>query len=202
MPRPPLLWPSAVTPIEEAAAIKDLYAHLVGLAYSAEAWEAALSLYQITLRPPRSISRAVASRWRFLACNECVFELYHLRARLEKIQSVKLRNCPSLRTLIDTSRLRSARKRLDDYFPDIEALRHALAHKGENEAYPEVHAPDGQFALTGFREPDKFSAPYQGRLRYLDITNQSLLCINEVVAEFFSAFEFAARELEKQGHLE
>ena len=91
---------------------------------------------------------------------------------------------------------------LSDYFPGIEFLRHAIAHQGENEAFPEVHAPDGKFALTGFREPDRFSAPYRGKLYYLDITDQSLNRITEVVAEYFEAFNAAAIELEKQGHLE
>lgn len=202
MPRVPLLWPSIVTPVEETAAIKDLYAHLTGLGYSVEAWEAALLLYRTANQPPSSISRSVASRWRFIACNECVLELYHLRARLEKIRSIKLRNCPSLRSLLDTAKMRSASKRLDEYFPYIESLRHATAHKGENEAHPEIHAPDGLLALTGFREPDRFSAPYKGQLCYLDITEHSLQRINEVVVEFLGAFETAAVELEKQGHLE
>ncbi len=202
MPRVPLLWPSVLTPIEEGAAIKDLHAHLLGLWYSVEAWEAALLLYRTAKHPSLYIPRAAASRWRWIASNECVLELYHLRARLERIQSVKLRKCPSLRTLIDVSRLRSARKRLDEYFPDIEALRHATAHKGENEAYPEVHAPDGQFALTGFRDPGRFSVPYHGHLRYLDITDKSLQRISELVGEFLGAFELAAAELGRQGHLE
>lgn len=103
---------------------------------------------------------------------------------------------------MDAPKLKSARKRLDDYFPGIESLRHATAHKGENEAHPEVHAPDGRFALTGFREPDQLSAPYRGALYYLDITDQSLQRISEVVTEYLSGFEFAAAELERQGHLE
>lgn len=202
MLRPPLIWPSSLTPAGEVAAIKSLSAHVSALPYSVEAWEAALLLYQTANSPPPAINRDIASRWRWVACSECVLELYHLRARLEKIQSVRLRGCPSLRPLVDISRLRSARKRLDDYFPDIEALRHATAHKGENEAHPEVHAPDGQFALTGFREPDRFSAPYHGRLHQLDITNHSLERVSEVVAEFLGAFELAAAELERQGHLD
>ncbi len=90
MPRAPLLWPSILTPVEEAAGVKDLYAHLTGLQYSLEAWEAALLLFQTAKQPPSLISQEVARRWRFIACNECVLELYHLRARLEKIQSVQL----------------------------------------------------------------------------------------------------------------
>jgi hypothetical protein len=202
MPRVPLLWPSIATPAEEVAAIKNLYAALTGLEYSVEAWEAALLLYKTSKQPPPSISRSVAGRWRFIACHECILELYHLRARFEKIRSVRLRACPSLRPFLDPSTMRSATKRLDEYFPDIEALRHATAHKGENEAHPEAHAPDGQYALSGFREPDRFSAPYDRTLRYLDITDLSLERINEVVAEFLGAFAAAAAELEKQGHLE
>ena len=202
MLRAPLLWPSIATPSEEIVAIKDLYAHLVGLEYNVEAWHAALLLYKIAKEPPSSIPCSVASRWRFMACNECVLELYHLRARLEKIRSVKLRDCSSLRTLLDASRMRSASRKLDEYFPDIEALRHATAHKGENEAHPEVHAPDGKYALTGFRETDRFSASYEGKLCCLDITDESFRRINEVVTEFFGAFELAADALERQGHLE
>lgn len=202
MPRVPVLWPSALTPANEIAPVKDLYAHLTGLKFSVEAWDAALQLYRTSKSPPPQIARAVADRWRWIACHECVLELYHLRARLGKIQSVKLRNCPSVRATVDMSGVKSARKKLDEYFPDIEALRHATAHKGENEAHPEVHAPDGHCALTGFRQPDRFSTPYQGTLRYLDITDQSLQNIVEVVAEFLGAFEGAAAELEKQGHIE
>jgi hypothetical protein len=136
------------------------------------------------------------------ACNECVLELYHLRSRLAKIQSVQVRKCPSLRALVQTSKLRAARKQLDEYFPDIEALRHATAHRGQNEAHPEQHAPDGQYALTGFREPDRYSAPYQGRLYTLNISEVSLQQISEVVSEYLGAFKTAAAELERQGHLE
>jgi len=91
---------------------------------------------------------------------------------------------------------------LDEFFPDIEALRHATAHKGENEAHPEIHAPDGLHALSGFRQPDRYSAPYRGQLYHLDITRKSLERIEEVVSQFFNAFEVVAQELEKQGHLE
>lgn len=191
-----------MTPQAEVAAIRDLNAHLIGLQYSVTAWQAGLLLYQTAKHPPASIPKKIASCWRFVASNECVLELYHLRSRLEKIQSVQLRRCPSLRASIDVERLRSARKRLDEYFPGIEALRHAIAHKGENEVHPELHAPDGQFALSGFRAPDVFSAPYKGELYCLSITEQSLQRINDVVSEFGTGFVSAADKLEREGHLD
>ena len=198
----PLLWPSICTPTEEIAAIKNLHAHLNGLKYSVVAWEAALLLYQTSKTPPSTIPYSVANRWRWIACNECVLELYHLRSRLGKIVSVGFQKCPSVRSFVDFSKLREARKKLDELFPDIEKLRHAIAHKGENEAHSDVHATDGQYALTGFREPDRFSVPYEGQLRYLDITMQSLQKIEEVVFDFLAAFKPAAVALEQQGHLD
>lgn len=202
MIRSPLLWPSMATPAGEVAAIKDLNATLMGIAFGVEAWEAALLLYQTAKHPPPSVSRSIASRWRFVAVDECILELYHLRARLDKVRSVKLKACPSLRDLLGAATMKAASKRLDEYFPDIVALRHATAHRGENEAHPEIHAPDGGYALSGFREPDRFSVAYQGELRYIDITDQSLQRINEVVTDFFSAFVDAAAALERQGHVE
>jgi hypothetical protein len=202
MLRVPVLWPSVLTPVDEVAPVKDLYAHLTGLKFSVEAWEAALQLYRTSKNPPPDIPRSIADRWRWVACHECVLELYHLRARLEKIQSVRLAKCRSFRASVDMSKVKGARKKLDEYFPDIEALRHAVAHQGQNEAHPDVHAPDGRYALTGFRQPDRFSTPYQGKLRYLDITDESLQSIVEVIAEFLSAFEPLAIKLEQQGHIE
>jgi len=203
MMRTPTLWPSILTPAGEIAEVKYLYALLTGVEYSVKGWDAALALYRTSLSPPSSISRDVASRWRWIACNECILELYHLRSRMEKIHAVQLRKCPSLLPWIDSAVTRGARKRLDEYFPDIEALRHATAHKGENEVNPDSHAPEGQqFALTGFREPHKYSTPYLGKMRSLDITDESLRKVVEVVDAYLSGFEPAARELERQGHLE
>ncbi|MET3373733.1 hypothetical protein ABIC89_002796 [Variovorax boronicumulans] len=129
-------------------------------------------------------------------------ELYHLRARLERIQSVMLRDCPSVRALIEIPKLKGARKRLEEYFPHIEALRHATAHRGEIEAFPEIHAPDGLYRLTGFREPGRYSTYYKGDLCFLDITSQTLQKIGEVVQEFLGAFEPAAVALQEEGHIE
>ena len=202
MPHAPQLLPSILTPTDEVAAVKDLYAHLAGLHYSVQAWEAGLLLFVTAKNPPPSISHDVARRWQFVACSECILELFHLRARLEKILSVKLRNCPSIRPFVEVTKIKEARKTLDEYFPDIEALRHAIAHKGQNEAHSESHAPDGKFSLFGFREPDKFSAPHDGALRSMDMTNESLQRIAEVVAKYLSAFEKAALNLKNQGHLD
>lgn len=182
--------------------MRNLYAHVFSLTASVENWRAALLLYQASKIPPAAIPRDAARRWQFIAAHECILELYNFRARLAKIQSVLLKQCPSVRPHIDMGLVRDSRKKLDELFPDAEAMRHAVAHKGENEAHPEVHAPDGRLALSGFREPDRYSLPYEGKLRHLDMTDSSLEKLTDVLTMFVGAFSTAARELERQGHLD
>lgn len=184
----PVLWPSVATPANEFAAIKDLYAHLSGLTFSVEAWDAGLQLYKLALAPPPSVKPDVASKWRFVAAKECVLELHHLKKRIEKIRGVKVKACPSLTGSINSEQLRQTAKLFDVYFPNIRELRDALAHAGEFDAHPEVHAPDGMFALKGFREPHVFSAPFKRQLYHLALTDLTLGQIIEIVEGVFYAF--------------
>ena len=198
----PVLWPSVLTPAQEVESVKTLYAHLEGLKYSVEAWDAGLQLYKLALNPPPLVKRDVASRWRFVAANECVFALHHLKKRIEKIRGVLVKRCPSLSGSFETACLRQSAKLLEEYFPEIDGLRDAMAHAGEFDAHPEQHAPDGLYALKGFRGGDTFSAPFKKKLHHLDITDQSLHRISEIVSVMFRGFEPAARRLETEGHVE
>ena len=197
----PLLWPSVLTPKSETAAIKDLYANLCGIAYNVNAWSAALELYEFAKKAPNSVNKDTARQWKFIASHECVMQLHHLRERFANIKGFKVHPCQSLKSSINASQMRNATRLLDVYFPHIDKLRHAIAHSGANETNSKEHAPDGQFGLVGFRELDRFSAPYQGALWQLDLTIESLNKINEVVAEFFGAFIKSSQMLELEGHL-
>ena len=202
MHKPPFLWPSTATPPSEVQAIKDLNAHLLGVVFNVIAWEAGLQLYELGKQPPSDVRKDIARQWTFVAGHECVLQLYHLKARLQKIKSLKLRDCASIRTHIDASGLRTAIQALDDAFPNIDELRHAVAHAGANEMDPERHAPDGRFGLIGFREQDSFSAPYEGKLRHLELSRRTLGCISTIVDDYLQAFRKAEAVLESQGHLE
>jgi hypothetical protein len=199
---PPLLWPSLITPANEVAAIKDLHASLWGVAYNVEAWSAALNLFKMAKEPPSSVSPTDARQWKFIASNECVLQLDHLRERLEKIKGHKVHVCQSLSDSIDFDKLRSAPKMLDKYFVGIYDLRCAVAHAGAIDVLPAKHAPESGYLLHGFNEPDRFSAAHNGIVRHLDITDLTLMRIQEIVSEFFLAFAPAASLLECQGHLD
>lgn len=198
----PVLWPSQVTPSAEIEAVKDLYANLAGVSCNVKAWAAALSLYEFTESNPSNLPSKTVRDWRFLAANECVMQLYHLKERIKTIKGFKVRECPSLSGSIEHAKLRQASKILDDYFPQIDKLRDAVAHAASIDTNPKKHAPDGGFALVGFREPHRFSSPYQGQIFHLDLTSQSLQRIEEVADIFISAFIPAAETLEAEGHLE
>jgi len=199
---PPELWPSVNTPAAEVPAIRDLSANLWGVAWNVEAWASSLRLYEYAKGRPAGVSADDARRWKFIASNECVHELHHLRERFEKIKGHKLRACPSLAPGIDTKGLRSASKRLDEYFPGIDQLRHAIAHAGANDVLPQAHATEHGYLLVGFPEPDRYTAPYQGVKYHLDITAASLARINEVAQAFMDAFAPAALVLKQEGYLE
>jgi len=199
---PPQLWPSRQTPVDEIAAIKELNANLWGVAYNVEAWAAALHLYQFAKQRPSVVGADDARRWTFIASNECVHQLHHLRERLEKIKGHKVSDCPSLAPSIESKKLRAATKLLDEYFPDIDQFRHAIAHAGANDVLPEEHAPEHGYLLVGFREHDRYTAPFKGIDRHLSISEESLERIREVASEFLVAFVPAAKLLEQQGRLE
>lgn len=198
----PVLWPSTSTPPAEIGAVKELYAQLCGIAFNVEAWASALRLYEFAKLFPAGVQRADARQWKFLATHECALQLHHLRERLKRVPGYFLRRCPSLVSQVDAQALRAARKRLDEYFPDIDMLRHAIAHAGEIETTPKGLAPEQEFALSGFHQPDVFSAPYKGQVRKLEVSSESLSRIQEVVAVFLTAFTVVAGTLKAQGHLE
>ena len=198
----PVLWPSRVTPANEIEAVKDLYANLAGVQYNVDAWCAALQLYQFTESCPTGVPRDAVRSWKFLAANECVMQLYHLKERIKKVKGFKIRECPSLMETIEHAKLRQASKALDDYFPYIDKLRDAVAHTASIDTNPRKHAPEGEYALVGFREDHRFSSPYEGKIYHLDLTLESLRRIEEVTDMFLSAFKPSATKLEQEGHLE
>lgn len=199
---PPLLWPSIQTPASEIPTIKDLNANLLGVTYNVEAWATAFRLYQFAKQCPSGASAADSRSWKFIAAHECVHQLHHLKERLEKIKGFKIRACPTLTSSIDSKQLRAASKLLDEYFPDIDQLRHAIAHAGANDVLPGKHLPEHGYLLVGFIDEDRYSSPYQGIDRSLSLTEDTLERIREVASSFLLVFEPAAKLLQHQGHLE
>ncbi|MDM0072783.1 hypothetical protein QTH90_00190 [Variovorax sp. J2P1-59] len=198
----PPLWPSVLTPPAEVPAIKDLKANLYGVASNVEAWASALRLYAFAKQKHVAMDRKDFWQWRFIACHECGLQLHHLRERMEKIKGYKLAACPSIAPFVNKGELRIATTLLDKQFPNIDQLRHAIAHAGEFDTLPDGHVPAGDFGLVGFRENDRFSAYFEGELRTLGMTDESLAQITKIAARYLGAFEPAAKALELQGHLE
>ena len=65
--------------------------------------------------------------WSRLAARNGALELRNYRKTLETIQSTSGK-IDDIRNTIDLKILRNARKRFDKYFPDVDTLRHSVAH--------------------------------------------------------------------------
>ena len=168
--------------------------------YNVEAWRSALQLFHFCKSKPQGVASDVARRWGFIAADDCVHQLHHLRERLALIKGHKVRACPSLSTEIDTQLLRAATKKLDEYFPNIDAMRHAVAHSGANEVLPQKHAPPNGWLLTRLDDSGRYSTHYEGRERSLEVTDESLRRVEEVATQFLSGFVRAAQTLQLQGY--
>jgi hypothetical protein len=159
-----------------------------------------LQLFRFSKQKPPSVAQDVARSWSFIAAHECVHQLHHLRARLGLIKGHKVRACPSLKPGIDTHALRAATRKLDEYFPHIDPMRHAIAHSGANEVKPQEHAPPSGWLLTRLDDSGRFSTYYQGSECFIDISEESLAKIQEVATMFLGGFRQAAQILEQQGY--
>lgn len=202
MMKPPELWPSIITPPVEVDFVKDLYANLWGVFHNVDAWNSAFQLFRYSQGRPIGVAPGLLRKWRFIAAHECVLQLHHFRERLILIRGHKVRACYSLRSEIDMAALRAATRKLDRYFPDIDSMRHAIAHSGANEVRPEEHAPDHGWLLTQLDEHALFKTYYQGKERSLELSEGTLHRVEEVATDFLLGFVRAAKSLEKQGHLE
>lgn len=196
--KPPLLWPPRGLSEEETDAIKWLNASMHGLLASADAWAAALELFHFGKARPPQVRSDVARRWQWIAIHECAMQIAYLRERIDIIRGRLVKASPIVQQHIDKGAMRRAVKLFDEYFPNHLAIRHAIAHSGEVDLSPERHAPAGTiYALTRINEADRLELTFEGATHTLDITNATLLKIQEIVSTFWDAFAPAAKVLEE-----
>jgi hypothetical protein len=198
--KPPLLWPAISTTEADSEAIKELGASLHGLYFNVEAWDAALQLYKFSKNPPVSISREVASKWKFIAIYQCVMQADYFRERLQFLPGRKGMKCQSISTTMNNKLFEDAVGVFKKEFPNIKALRHAVAHFGMVESLPEHHAPDGVFPIYKIESNDVFKAPFKGVVNELAITDATLQKLTHITTMIFESLAPSAKELERLGY--
>lgn len=94
-----------------------------------EDFGSALSLYEFckTLSSINTVN-ADYRKWRLIAGRDGVMSMYHFWMILS---GTNFRDCPTLSNFVDFCKLRDARKKFKQAFPDIEKVRHAVAHRAE-----------------------------------------------------------------------
>lgn len=78
-------------------------------------------------------------RWPFLAGRDGAMTIYHFSIALEGLQT-NIAKCPTLTPYVERPLLKSANKLLRKYFPDLEQIRHSVAHTADKMKTPEKHA--------------------------------------------------------------
>jgi hypothetical protein len=141
--------------------------------------------------------------WRFVAARDGAMSIYHFGKTLEGIRA-NLGSCPAVRPWVDSSALRLAAKRFDNYFPQFVAMRHAVAHAGEltrGEKNFDKHSFTGNYTGPGIEVVDSahmsirnslfgrtYTATFDGQVATYEISGTTLSHLGDIKEEIVSVF--------------
>ena len=120
-----------VVPETEREAFLALVVSVNGLASYIRMFRSAVELFEYAevLQEP-GISKHQCGNWQLVAARDGAMSMFHFQRILEQ-SGISLKNCPTVRALLDHEKLRSARRRFNAVFPDVARVRHAVAHSAE-----------------------------------------------------------------------
>ena len=76
-------------------------------------------------------------QYRIIAARDGALNIYHAKCSLEAIKK-QLPQCPSLNPFVDPKDIRRALKIFNQFFPNCDNVRHAIAHAGEIFSSPRI----------------------------------------------------------------
>jgi len=197
--KPPDLWPPVGLSREEHEATKTLHVMVFSLRYFVETWAAALELFRFGKSRPEYVKRDLARQWQWITIHECAMQIAFLLEALTIIRAHRLRPCQTVRLHFDRGSMRRAFGLFEEYFPNFEEVRHAVAHRGSVSFSPEKHAPDGLFGIARITDADRFETTYEGVQYHLDITAETLGRMADVVTTFWAAFAPVEKVFDRLG---
>jgi hypothetical protein len=149
-------------------------------------------------------------RWKFIAASDGAMTIFNFYQTMNGIRK-EFRNCPTLKSMVDHSKLRSATKQFEQQFPNFGAIRRAAAHKSELSATKEDYDresytgpdPSPMFNTAGFknvmlngfiRNTGEFSQTIEGKIVTYCLNSTTTEILKSITAEFFSGFDNAAEK--------
>jgi len=138
-----------VVPAGDNKACGILVGNLLNIDTFVRDFAAAVALYDLC--DPGSPNLAIPSEHisalRMMSGSQGAIAIFNLAKTLAAIRG-SLNKVPTLLPHIDTDALKTAEKKLKDAFPNVEAIRHGVAHGGEalaTEHNVDKHMPSGTF---------------------------------------------------------
>ncbi len=183
--------------------------HILELAGHVEDFEAAIELYDFSTEaagftgvnkrfdtPEELRKRNRMRHWRIIAAKDGALTLYHFGETVDAIRG-GMRNCPVLRSLVDTKKLKEADKQFESDFPNYVKLRHAVAHQTVVAKAPFAAIPDGigRIVFTGSLFDRRFVSVWNGNRVEYELSKKSLASLSKVRDLVFAAFTDAESTL-------
>lgn len=116
-------------------------------------------------------------------------------------------NCPTLSTYVDREQLRSARKLLNQSFPDFVPIRHSVAHAAELREETEKHHAEAvvgdifptlrgtplanirtKMMLRGALQDRNFICTFEGKVRTYEVSANTFSALKKIKEQVFAAF--------------
>ncbi|MFD1981530.1 hypothetical protein ACFSOZ_02260 [Mesorhizobium newzealandense] len=123
--------------------------------------------------PQNEATFFISMEWRQMAARDAAFSLYHFQHTFEVISKEAIRRAPNLRSRIDLSKLRIARKLFASQFKDVVPMRNALGHAGEFYSTTKAratHSPNKNMFLEFVISGEVYSVESYGRRLSLDMS--------------------------------
>lgn len=140
-------------PPEEMANARYVQSHLAALVALEAQFSSARSLLEHSSRLDAELKvqgifgkeREAVANWKKIAGSHAVLSIYHFGATIDLI-SKRVRNCPILRSSVDTDRLDAAVFEFEFQFPNSQELRDAMTHHADQPG----ESADGSDYVSGF----------------------------------------------------
>jgi hypothetical protein len=100
----------------------------------AESFQLSVSLFEFLERgggpPSVGVFGGIFIQYRIIAARDGALNLSHFRCSLDALIKL-IPNCPSVAKCANLDLIKFARETFDEYFPDTDTIRNAIAHAGE-----------------------------------------------------------------------
>lgn len=156
-----------------------------------------------TSHPGDDSRRRSISSWKFVAGRDGAMSIYHLATVFDGVQQITA-TTPGLTPLADRAKFKAANKFLARDFPELEKVRHAVAHVGEkmkSKAKFAEHAFSGDISELGIGTgrtagltfsnnfvDDRFTNTWEGKVLSYALNLETLKKLVAIRDEIWGAF--------------